>query len=131
MQILEGKKKLLKSDKVALNRTLPRIKELSMKLIWPRFAADPEFKSYFPDSEDERSPPRLYFFQILSALRPALFKNLIQDCKQSRLKAMEHDNKIVHVDNVLWETLQKAKMHENLMSNTESKRIVISKRKKE
>jgi hypothetical protein len=129
--VLEGKKKLLKSDKVALNRTLPRIKELSMKVIWPKFAADPEFRSYFPDSDVKRTPPRLYFFQILSAVRHSAFKNLIRDSKQSRLKALEQDNKIIHVDNTLWDTLQKAKMHENLLSNTESKRIVISKKKKE
>ena len=102
-----------------------------MKVIWPKFAADPEFRSYFPDSDEERPPPRLYFFQILSALRHSAFKNLIRDSKQSRLKALEQDNKIIHVDNTLWDTLQKAKMHENLLSNTESKRIVISKKKKE
>jgi hypothetical protein len=79
---------LLKSDKVALNRTLPRIKELSMKVIWPTFAKGLEFRFYFPDSDDDRPPSRLYFFQILSALRPAVLKTLIRDCKQSRMKAL-------------------------------------------
>ena len=121
---------MIKSDKICINRALPRVKELSMKNIWPEFANDKEFCSYFPDSDDVRPPPRLYFFQLLLALRPNAYKALIKESKSARMKALEQDNRVVQVEPALWETLQKAKMHENLVSATESKRIVISKIKK-
>jgi len=129
VQVLTGEKKLLKGDKLVLNRTLPRIKELSMKEVWPKFQNDQELISYFPDFEDGRNPPRLYFFQILSAIRANKFSALIKESKATRQKVAEQNNKLIAVDEGIWSSIKKASLHENLVTTSESKRIIMKTKK--
>ena len=72
--------------------------------------------------------PRLYFFQILSALKPQKYMSLIKESKLSRQKKAELNNKIISVDDQIWTSLSKARLHENLVTSGESKRIMMSKR---
>ena len=99
-----------------------------MKEIWPRYKTDSEFMMYFPDFDDMRCPPRLYFFQMLSAFRPQKYNNLIKESKLSRQKTAELHNKIISVDEQIWTSLSKARLHENLITSGESKRILMARK---
>lgn len=124
VQVLKGEKKFLKSVKIGLNRTFPRIKE-----IWPQFKNDKDLLLYFPDFVETRTPPRLYFVKIFSTLRSQKYQALIKDSKSKREEVAEEKNKVISVDQQVWNQLTNTKLHENLVTTLESKRILMSKKK--
>ena len=68
--ILMGKKQLLKKVDVRPIQ-VPKYDELSVKAIYPMFAKDAQFMSYFPDTYPKgKGAPRDYFFNVLNTLHP-------------------------------------------------------------
>ena len=69
-QILAGEKQLLKKKWVNEVK-VPKYDELSVTNLYPQFAKDADFLSYFPDKYPKgKGPPRDYFFNVLNTLHP-------------------------------------------------------------
>lgn len=91
-QILRGEKKCLLQKDVK-RREVPHWPQLQIKDIYlEALEKFPELVDYMPDSdEDPKSfPPRVFFFAVLSTLRPIEMEKLIQDAAASRVPRKEN-----------------------------------------
>ena len=122
--ILEGKKKLLKVSQFNLSYKLPCIKELSMKRIWPYFVNNADIIQYMPILSEGRFPPRRFFYQILQAIRPGDFKNLLQEV--DRIRQTEETTKLqrLSVKKDIMEELKNEKYYITIPSKRISKKII-------
>ena len=67
---------------------VPKYDELSVKNIYPMFAKDAQFMSYFPDSYPKgKGPPRDYFFNILNTLHPDYLQQVMSHASKQRMTA--------------------------------------------
>ena len=109
-QILNGSKKLMKIQQLRLVDPPPRIRELTVRAIWPQVCNDQNLLSYLPDLRPGQLPERRYFFQLLSSLYPEQYRILVDQTLQRR-KERERVERTYRVD---------SEIHQILNSNRES-----------
>ena len=67
---------------------MPRFKELSVKSLIQQAKTDPELWAYCDDDMirgQGRKLPRTYLVAIMTTLRPEFMKQLLNDCRDTRL----------------------------------------------
>ncbi|MBK8772788.1 MAG: hypothetical protein IPM06_20490 [Rhizobiales bacterium] len=130
LQVLRGEKKLLRSKDVRFAGALPKLSQLQIKKIWPAVLQDRELLAYMPDVDAERLPPRNFFFQILSTVRPDMFNKLLSETESERKKKKVERNEIVKVLPEIWKELDGIRLEKTFVSNPASRRIVkVSKKR--
>ena len=83
-QVFAGEKQLMKKEAI-MPIHVPFYEELSVKAMWPMFADDQEFCSYFPDKYPKgKGPPREYFFNILGSLHGDYLTKCINHAHKQR-----------------------------------------------
>ena len=109
---------------------LPKLSQLQLKKIWPIAIVDKEFVSYLPDVDEDRLPPRNFFFQVLATIRSDTFNKLINEVDAQRRKKRMENNELVKVNADIWKELENIKLDKTFVSATPSRRIVkVSKRR--
>ena len=130
LQVLRGEKKLLRSKDVRFAGALPKLSQLQIKKIWPAVLQDRELLAYMPDVDAERLPPRNFFFQILSTVRPDMFNKLLSETESERKKKKVERNEIVKVLPEIWKELDGIRLEKTFVNNPASRRIVkVSKKR--
>ena len=124
IQVLQKNKELLKTDSIKLSSPIPKIKELNMKNIWPIFCEDQMILRHMPILNDNKLPPRTYFFEILSTLKPKQFENLMENVQKMRSKREQDNNRILFVDSSIFEEMKKSTVWNEIGSKKQSKRIL-------
>lgn len=104
-QVLRGEKQLLRLQEVKLSICPPRVKGLSVRELWPELSQNPHFRSFFPDMNENRFPPRRFFFQILAALFPEELENRLNFVKE-RKKQQEKEKKVVVLSEEMLQIIQ-------------------------
>ena len=121
---------MVKTENVPFLRTLPRLEELQLKNIWPKYQKDKEFLKYFPDIDEDKTPSRAYFFQILSAIKPDDFKDLLNNTESKRKDKLDDKNQIVNINTMVWEEISGTRYGETFDTSQASKRISVNKKKR-
>lgn len=130
MKIIKGEKKLIKSKDLRFAGVLPKLNQLQLKKIWPIAIVDKEFVSYLPDVDEDRLPPRNFFFQVLATIRADTFTKLINEVDTQRKKKKMENNDLIKVNSDIWKELENIKLDKTFVSATPSRRIVkVSKKK--
>ena len=130
LKVIKGEKKLIKTKDLRFAGVLPKLSQLQLKKIWPIAIVDKEFVSYLPDVDEDRLPPRNYFFQVLATIRLDTFNKLINEVDTQRRKRRMENNELVKVNADIWKELEGIKLDKTFVSATPSRRIVkVSKRR--
>lgn len=124
IQVLAKNKMLVKTDDVALSSPIPKIKELNMKKIWPFFCKDELILRYMPVLSDDRLPPRTFFFEILSTIRPKKFEALMNKVQAVRASKDQEEHKVVFIDLDIYSEMKRSKVWKDIGSKRTSKRIL-------
>lgn len=124
LQVLKGEKKLLKAKELKFSGCLPKLSQLQLKKIWPSVIKDKELLQYMPDVDEDRIPPRNFFFQIMSTVRPQLFHELIVHVDHERTKKKVERNEIFKVKPEIWKELEGIRLDKSFVTNPPSRRIV-------
>ena len=130
IKVLTGEKKLVKMKDVPFLKTLPRLEEFQMAKVWPKYEKDNSILKYLPDVEEVRMPSRAYFFQILSAVKPDDFNNLLNNTETVRIEKLNEKNQIVDIDNKLWQEIAETKYQKVFDTSQPSRRIAINKKQR-
>ena len=65
---------------------MPQYEELSVKALYPQFAKDPIFMSYFPDKyPKDKGPPREYFFNTMNTVHPDYLAQIMAHANKERM----------------------------------------------
>ena len=84
-EVLAGEKQLLKKSEVN-EITVPKYDEISVTALYPHFAKDEEFLSYFPSKYPKgKGPPRKYFFNVLNTLHPEYLQQVMDHANKQRM----------------------------------------------
>ena len=85
--VLAGRKDLLHRSDVCEIK-VPQYDELSVSSLYPLFAKDAKFLSYFPSKYPKgKGPPREYFFNVLNTLQPEYLANIMAHAAKQRMSA--------------------------------------------
>ena len=77
-----------------------------------------------PDVDENRLPPRNFFFQIMSSIRPENFSELLADVEVTRKKKMAEKDELICVKPEVWKELADIRLEKVFVSNPPSKRVV-------
>lgn len=83
-QIMRGEKLLVPLSSVRMFHPPPKIKELSTSRIWPNLRNNEDILKYLPDFKPNKTPPRSYLFQVLSAVFPGELQTLLEETREQR-----------------------------------------------
>ena len=85
--VLAGRKQLFKKSEIK-EIAVPNYEELSVKNLFPMFAKDANFMSFFPDKFSKgKGPPRKYFFDVLNTLQPEYLAQVMNHAVKQRMTA--------------------------------------------
>jgi hypothetical protein len=128
IDILEGRKHLVQQNAVKVSIVPPKVKDLTIKKLWTEIKGDSEITKYFPQQCVDNDPPRDYFFAILSAIRPALLKQLIESAENSYWRKQEKANQTINVTAEMTNQLKKATYKQVLLNGPQDKRINLNRK---
>ena len=66
-----------------------------MKEIWVNYQNDQNLIKYLPSCEDNKFPPRDFFYSILSTIKENEFQKLLDEVMIKREDYMKESNKII------------------------------------
>ena len=124
--ILQGKKKMLKAHQISISISVPKIEQLSIRRIWPRFKDDPEITQYMPLISPERYPPRNFFYEIMHTKFRRTFNALVEEAKHERRMDLEHQNLIIKVDRSVMDEISNCSVWKDMSQSQISKRVNTS-----
>ena len=119
---------LIKQSQVKINIIPPKIKDLTVKNIWEMLRGDRELLQYFPDSCIEDDPPRAYFFSVISAVRPMVMKDMIEQAEKNFWKKEEHKNQVFLLSPNVMNELSALQTKQCLLRAKGDKKIGLAKR---
>ena len=109
---------------------LPKLHQLQVKKIWPILRKDSKLASYLPDCDEERLPPRNFFFQIFATLRPQEFAQMLSEVETIRKEKRLGADQMIKVEPDIWKELEGIRLEPSFIANPASKRSVkVSKSK--
>ena len=79
---------------------------------------------YLPECDEERLPPRNYFFQVLATIRPDWFKDLLKTVESERKSKQMEEEELIKVQPEIWKELEGVKLETVFISAPSSKRVV-------
>lgn len=88
---------ILKSEKCALSKPPKRIKELTMKKIWPEVKKEEKLLQYLPDIKESKFPLRNVFFLIFATVTTNLYALLMRNVIDIRNRLAEEKNEVIQV----------------------------------
>ena len=114
---------MVKAKDISITLAVPKLDQLSMKRVWPRFKNDSAVTQYMPLTHSERIPPRRYFYEILHSKFRSKFNNLVEEAKQERLEEMEHNNLVITASSQVLEELKSCSVWNDISQSQISKRV--------
>ena len=71
---------------------MPYFSKLSVDKVWPLIQKDEELMRYFPKYSEKQLPSRDYFYCVLSSVRPAETKTLLEEALKNRFMYKDTEN---------------------------------------
>ena len=124
--ILTGKKKLIKSKSLSLSISVPKIEQLSMRVVWPKVQNLDLLDSFMPMLSPGRYPPRKFFFEILHTRFRFKFEELVKQAKDERREQMVRDRLMIRVDPAMFDELNKCTIWNDISTSQISKRVTVT-----
>ena len=123
ISILQGTRKMIKASKISISISVPKLEQLSMKRIWPRFRNDAKIVRFMPLIGEERYPPRNFFFEVLHTKFRKIFDKLVAEAKQERQEELERQNLVITVDQTVFEEISRCSVWTDMSQSRISKRV--------
>ena len=121
--IIKGEKKMMKAKDIFISVKVPKLEQLSMKRVWPKFRKDSSVNMYMPLSHPERIPPRTYFYEILYSKFKRKFDDLIDEAKNERLEELQQSNLVINAEASILEEIQRCSIWTDMSRSQISKRV--------
>ena len=122
--VLEGQKLLLRTSQIHCMIPPPRIRQLSIRTLWPELRQNEEFLRYFPPRAIRGYPSRAYFFGILSTVFEQQYANLLARTTNERRQIAQQQNRIINVTNEMNQIINGIQDLDLMRTSPPSKRIL-------
>ena len=114
---------MVKAKSISISLTIPKLEQLSMKRIWPRFKNDQKVCQYMPLTHSERIPPRNFFYKILHSKFRSKFDRLIRNAKEQRMQEMQQNNLVINANKQVLNELENCSIWTDISRSQISKRV--------